>query len=302
MNMRRLVTGLLLAASWSIVAYAQQEVSVLRFALDASSGAQTFTDSKYPGLKWQQVEMKLESKQVRSFVPVARAVTKPQIYMRVFTGGVKYLLERSANVRPGQCIVFSGARYPIDLVGIMGYEIPLSSFLEDYISGRLGDFVFTYGQMPDGQILTIVFEEQPPGAADETSVLKLEKKDLTAYFSNAIELKLNFGPQFRGDSLNAMNPPPPPPQLNLGQALGSIVKGIGTVLGLVFGGQPAQAAERKAPIVPQPPKPMPTSFTVPGPCDRLKPSGSLTVVPLYTMADADVVPSGIFIAQQTCGE
>jgi hypothetical protein len=41
---------------------------------------------------------------------------------------------------------------------------------------------------------------------------------------------------------------------------------------------------------------------VPGPCDRLKPSGSLTVVPLYTMADADVVPSGIFIAQQTCGE
>jgi hypothetical protein len=291
-----------LAAGWSIAAYAQQEVSVLRFGLDASSGAQTFTDSRYPGLKWQQVEMKLESKQVRSLVPVARAVTKPQIYMRVFTGGVKYLLQRSANVRPGQCIVFSGARYPIDLVGMLGYQISLSNFLEGYISGRLGDFVSAYGQMPDGQIVTIVFEEQPPSAGEETSVLKLEKKDLTAYFSNAIELKLNFGPNFRQDSLNAMNPPQPPRELNLGQALGSVVNGIGSVIGLILGGQPAQAAERKGPIAPQPPKPNPTSYTVPEPCDRLKPSGSLTEVPLYTMADADVVPSGIFIGQQTCGE
>lgn len=295
MKTRWIVTGTLFVATSSIAASAQQVVSVLKLRLDPSSGAQTVTDHHYPGLAWQRTSMELETDQLRSLVPVARAVETPRIYMRVFRGGVRSLLERSVNAHFGECVVFSGARYPIELDGTTNYSIPVNTFLQQFISENLTEFVTDSRQLQYKLTVTIVFEQEPQNGKEETSVLKLAKEDLAAYFSNAIELDLAIGENLHGDWQRALNPPAPPPP-------GGVVTSVVAALVSVFAGQPAEAATVQRQNATQPPVSQPAPFVVPGPCDRLGHSVPLAPTPTYRLADADLVPAGTLVARQTCGE
>ncbi len=292
MNIQLLIPGLMILGS--MAASAQQKVRVLRLRLDASSGVTIATDAHYPGVTWQRAQMTLELNQPVSLAPTSLrgALDAQQVYMRVFRGTVSDMLDRARYARsPNDCVMYSTARYRID-VDMNSLSMPVNAFVQKYLGDNLEEFVSLADHPKSRQSVTVVFEQEPRDGTEETSLLKLAKRDVPMYFGNAIELEITVGKQL----WNAWYPPPTQQQLSQ-RGVWNAIRGA---IAEFFAGPEAMAATLPQSNAPRPAVNEKTPIAVTGPCDHLGPS--VTPATTYELENAILIPAGTLVAEQGCGQ